>query len=55
MIANVEVIHGPNWLRNISRSQASIHKAVQLLIKPTHNFERGLKNAVECYWEPFKR
>ena len=54
-IANVKVIHGPNRLGDIPHSQASIDKAVKLLnYKPTHNFESGLINAVEWYWEQFK-
>ena len=54
-IANVKEIHGPNRLGDIPHSQASIDKAVKLLnYKPTHNFESGLKNAVEWYWEQFK-
>ena len=54
-IANVKKIHGPNRLGDIPHTQASIDKAVKLLnYKPTHNFESGLKNAVEWYWEQFK-
>ena len=55
-IADVKIIHGPNRLGDIPHSQASIDKAIKLLnYKPTHNFESGLENAVEWYWEQFKK
>jgi UDP-N-acetylglucosamine 4-epimerase len=54
-IANVKEMYGPNRLGDIPHSQASIDKAVKLLnYKPTHNFDSGLKNAVDWYWESFK-
>jgi UDP-N-acetylglucosamine 4-epimerase len=54
-IANVQVIHGPERFGDVPHSQASIEKAIKLLnYKPTHNFESGLKNAVDWYWERFK-
>ena len=54
-IANVKQRYGPNRLGDIPHSQASIDNAVKLLnYKPTHDFESGLKNAVDWYWESFK-
>ena len=54
-IANVKEMYGPNRLGDIPHSQASIDNAVKLLnYKPTHDFESGLKNAVDWYWESFK-
>jgi len=50
-IANVEVIHGPERKGDIPHSLASIDKAKQLLgYQPTHDLEKGLKVAVDWYW-----
>jgi len=54
-IANVEVIHGPTRQGDIPHSLASIEKATSILgYKPSHNLEKGLKEAVEWYWENLK-
>ena len=50
----VEIINGPNRLGDIPHSLASVEKAKNLLgYKPTHNLKKGLKEAVEWYWENF--
>ncbi|MCX6307242.1 MAG: SDR family oxidoreductase [Bacteroidetes bacterium] len=51
-IAGVPVKHGPNRKGDIPHSLASIEKAATLLgYQPEYNFEKGLKLAVEWYWE----
>ncbi|MFA5575527.1 MAG: SDR family oxidoreductase [Brumimicrobium sp.] len=51
-IANVEAVHGPKRMGDIPHSLASIEKASNLLgYKPTHDIDKGLKLAVEWYWE----
>lgn len=51
----VEIINGPNRLGDIPHSLASVEKAKNLLgYKPTHNLKKGLKEAVEWYWENLK-
>jgi len=51
----VEIINGPNRLGDIPHSLASVEKAKNLLgYKPTHNLKKGLKEAVEWYWDYFK-
>ena len=55
-IAKIDIMYGPNRLGDVPHSQACIEKAIKLLnYKPTHNFESSLKNAVEWYWEQFKK
>ena len=50
-IANVEIIHGPNRLGDISHSLACIDKAKALLgYAPKYNICDGLKEAVQWYW-----
>ncbi|RRN77716.1 LPS biosynthesis protein WbpP, partial [Pseudoxanthomonas sp. SGD-10] len=52
MIAEVEVIHGPNRQGDIPHSLASVDKAKRLLgYEPTHDIRRGLEEAVKWYWE----
>ena len=54
-IASVAINHGPNRLGDIPHSLASVHKAEKLLgYKPTHNLKKGLKEAVNWYWENLK-
>jgi UDP-N-acetylglucosamine/UDP-N-acetylgalactosamine 4-epimerase len=54
-ILNVPVIHGPERLGDIPHSLASIDKAKALLgYQPSHNLEKGLKEAVRWYWENLK-
>ncbi|KUJ50592.1 SDR family oxidoreductase [Chryseobacterium sp. JAH] len=51
-IADVNVIHGPNRVGDIPHSLASIDKAKTLLeYKPSHDIDRGLKEAVKWYWK----
>lgn len=54
-IANIEIIHGPVRKGDVPHSLASIDKAKKILsYEPTHNLEKGLKEAVEWYWENLK-
>jgi UDP-N-acetylglucosamine 4-epimerase len=54
-IADVKVIHGPIRKGDIPHSLASIKKAEEVLgYKPSHNLEKGLKEAVEWYWKNLK-
>jgi len=54
-IANVDVIYGPNRVGDIPHSLASIEKAKTLLgYEPTHTIDKGLKEAVQWYWENLK-
>lgn len=50
-IADVDIKHGPNRQGDVPHSLASITKAKENLgYKPTHEFKKGLKKAVEWYW-----
>lgn len=50
-VANVEVLHGPNRLGDISHSLACIDKAKNLLgYNPQFSMREGLKEAVKWYW-----
>jgi UDP-N-acetylglucosamine 4-epimerase len=54
-IKTIEIIHGPNRQGDIPHSLASIDKAKKILgYQPTHNLEKGLKEAVKWYWENLK-
>jgi len=54
-IANVDVIYGPNRVGDIPHSLASTEKAKALLgYQPTHTIDKGLKEAVQWYWENLK-
>lgn len=54
-IANINPIHGPNRVGDIPHSLASIEKASKLLgYYPTHTIDKGLKEAVQWYWEHLK-
>jgi UDP-N-acetylglucosamine 4-epimerase len=51
-IKGVEVIHGPNRLGDIPHSHADIKKAKELLnYNPEFSLQKGLKEAIEWYWE----
>ncbi|MEX6626293.1 SDR family oxidoreductase [Tenacibaculum salmonis] len=55
-IGDVEITHGPNRLGDIPHSLASIEKAKKNLgYKPTHEFTKGLKEAVSWYWENLEK
>jgi UDP-N-acetylglucosamine 4-epimerase len=50
-IAAIPVTYGPDRKGDIPHSLASVEKAKRLLgYEPTHNFEKGLKEAVDWYW-----
>jgi UDP-N-acetylglucosamine 4-epimerase len=51
-IKDVEVLHGPNRLGDIPHSLASVGKAKELLnYQPQYSLQKGLKEAVQWYWE----
>ena len=50
-IKEVEIVNGPIRKGDVPHSLASIDKAKRLLdYKPTHEFNEGLKKAVDWYW-----
>ena len=50
-ISEINVIHGPNRVGDIPHSHASIEKAKkQLNYNPQYSLQKGLKEAVEWYW-----
>ncbi|WP_281777528.1 NAD-dependent epimerase/dehydratase family protein [Croceibacter atlanticus] len=50
-IKEVEILNGPIRKGDVPHSLASIDKAKKLLdYKPTHEFNEGLKEAVDWYW-----
>ncbi|MGZ3882635.1 MAG: SDR family oxidoreductase [Bacteroidia bacterium] len=54
-ISDIGINYGPERLGDIPHSLASIEKASALLnYKPTHNLEKGLKEAVDWYWKNLK-
>jgi UDP-N-acetylglucosamine/UDP-N-acetylgalactosamine 4-epimerase len=54
-IANIEIKYGPNRKGDIPHSLASINKAETVFgYKPSHTLEKGIKEAVEWYWENLK-
>lgn len=54
-IANVKTNYGPERKGDIPHSLASIDKAKDLLgYEPSHNLEKGLKEAVAWYWANLK-
>ena len=54
-IESIEIKHGPIRKGDIPHSLASIKKAEEILnYQPSHNLERGLKEAVEWYWNNLK-
>jgi UDP-N-acetylglucosamine/UDP-N-acetylgalactosamine 4-epimerase len=51
-ISNIEVTYGPNRAGDIPHSHASIDKAKENLnYNPQFNLQKGLKEAVQWYWE----
>jgi len=51
-ISNVDVIYGPNRAGDIPHSHASVQKAKDLLkYNPQFSLQKGLKEAVQWYWE----
>ncbi|MDP8079222.1 SDR family oxidoreductase [Phocoenobacter skyensis] len=55
-IADVEIKYGPNRAGDIPHSLASIDKAKELLdYQPTHEFAKGLKEAVAWYWKNLEK
>jgi UDP-N-acetylglucosamine/UDP-N-acetylgalactosamine 4-epimerase len=55
-IREIEIIKGPNRAGDIPHSQASIKKAKNLLnYKPTHNFQKGLKESLTWYYNNLKQ
>jgi len=54
-IATIETTYGPERKGDIPHSLASIEKAKNILnYQPSHNLEKGLKEAVDWYWENLK-
>jgi UDP-N-acetylglucosamine 4-epimerase len=54
-IANIKILHGSNRVGDIPHSLASIEKAKLLLgYNPKHSLSKGLKEAVDWYWENLK-
>ena len=54
-IANIDAVHGPNRIGDIPHSLASVEKAEKLLgYKPSHNIDKGLKEAINWYWTNLK-
>ena len=55
-IREIEIIKGPNRAGDVPHSQASIEKAKNLLnYKPTHNFQKGLKESLTWYYNNLKQ
>jgi len=55
LIAQVEILHGPNRTGDIPHSLASIDKARRLLhYNPQFNLQDGLREAVKWYWDNLK-
>ncbi len=53
-ISQVEVIHGPERLGDITHSHASVEKSKKNLgYKPTHDLQKVLKEAVDWCWGYF--
>lgn len=54
-ISEIEITYGPERIGDIPHSLASIEKAKSILdYKPTHNLEKGLKEAVNWYSKNLK-
>jgi UDP-N-acetylglucosamine 4-epimerase len=55
VIADIDVVYGPNRVGDIPHSLASIDKAKKLLnYNPKYSFQDGLKEAVKWYWNNLK-
>lgn len=54
-ISEVLVEHGSNRKGDIPHSLASVSKAMELLnYQPSHKIEKGIKEAVDWYWNNLK-
>ena len=54
-IAGIKIIYGPERKGDIPHSLASIEKAKRILnYQPQFSLEKGLKEAIEWYWEDLK-
>ncbi len=54
-IKKIKVINGPQRIGDVPHSLASVNKAKTLLgYKITHNFEQGLKESINWYWNNYK-
>ncbi|MBA5247461.1 SDR family oxidoreductase [Marnyiella aurantia] len=54
-IKQIDILHGPVRPGDVPHSKASIDKAAELLgYVPSHNFAKGLKEAVSWYYENLK-
>ncbi len=55
-ILSIETKYGPERKGDIAHSLASITKAKHMLnYQPSHNLEKGLKEAMKWYWENLKK
>lgn len=55
-IAEIEIKYGPERLGDVPHSLASIDKAKRLLgYDPTHDIKKGLTEAIDWYWNYFKK
>jgi len=55
-IKQIEIIKGPKRAGDVPHSQASIEKAKRLLkYRPTHNFQKGLKESLTWYHNNLKQ
>jgi UDP-N-acetylglucosamine 4-epimerase len=54
-IATITTINGPERVGDVKHTLADISKVKELLLyEPTYTFDKGLKEAVDWYWESLK-